>query len=278
MELQTLLTGLMVAVLAFAVKTGLGWAYLWLGCRPGRRAAATLGVLGLYALVFGGLFWLVSRVDLLAGAGRLAPLWRGGLALHWLTAGLTFLWGLALLKGGSGAAGCRAGGSRGWLALALPCPVCLSVLAMSAACLEAYFPEKALLGLGLVYVGFAAVAAVSGLTFILGRGASGAAAGRSDAERSQTERSSLERSLGQAMMLVAAYFMVSALVLPNFGEVARIYRLAAHASAERPGLGGGVWGVLAASLGLIAAGFFSGRRGARRSAGPARRPAVRGQE
>lgn len=214
MELKTLWLGLLISMGAFAVKTGLGWAYLWGECNPNRKAVATLAVVGVYGLMFAGVYWLVTGVNLMVHYDILLPLWQGGVTLHWLVAGLLLLWGLLLLKSKPN----NCAHSRGWLALVIPCPVCLSVVLMSAAGLALYFPDQAGQAVAGLFLAFLAVALVSGLTTILGR---------------KISNDSPETTLGLVMVLMAAYFIISALVMPQFSDISKVYRLAAYAGETR---------------------------------------------
>ncbi len=249
MELKTLWLGLVISMGAFAVKTGLGWSYVWAAGRLRRRLLSSLVIIMGYAALFGLVFLVVSKINLLAHYETLLPLWRNGVALHWLTAAMLAIWGLILLRR-KPAPCCGAASSRGWLALVIPCPVCLSVVLMSAATLNLYFPDEALTataGLFLAFMGIAALAA-----FLARRGVDGG-------------ESHLEASLGLAMMLMAMYFMLSALLLPQFSEVSRVYRLTAYAAdgqtVDRM--------AQAATLGIVAAlmalGFFRAKSNFRRT-------------
>jgi predicted transporter len=276
-ELKSLWLGLLVSMLAFSVKTGLGWSYLWLKCPPKRRVYATLGVMALYLALFGGVLALVTRINLLAHYELLAPLWQGGITLHWLVAAFLLLWGLILLRSGGeeSAAGVTASGglpsgadccatppadpcctpnsSKGWLALVVPCPVCLSIILMALGGLVLYFPENAAVATGLLYLAFLGVAGVAGLAMILGRG--------SDAEP-------LEHTLGLVMILIASYFILSALVMPQFSSVGRVYRIASYTKEDTLQWGTGPAVLLTALAALLALGFLRGRRDAKRTARP----------
>ncbi|MDR1080924.1 MAG: DUF2162 domain-containing protein [Deltaproteobacteria bacterium] len=281
MELKSLWLGLLVSMLAFSVKTGLGWSYLWLRCPPGKRVWATLGVMALYLALFGGVLALVSRINILGHYEVLAPLWQSGITLHWLVAAFLVLWGLVLLRSeGDGpahagdSAGCGAavpsgslsasdspasqgsccagqGSSRGWMALVIPCPVCLSIVLMSLAGLVLYFPEDAMAATGLLYMAFLAVAGGAGLTMILGRGG--------DSEP-------LEHTLGLVMILIASYFILTALVMPQFASVGRVYRIASYTKEDTLQWGTGAAVLLCSLAALLALGFLHGRRGTGRAA------------
>ncbi|MDR3153661.1 MAG: DUF2162 domain-containing protein [Deltaproteobacteria bacterium] len=271
MELKSLWLGLLVSMLAFSVKTGLGWSYLWLRCPPKRRLPATLGIMLLYLALFGGVLALVTRVNIIAHYEFLAPLWQSGVTLHWLVAAFLLLWGLVLLRSETGEAGdpaapsgpaessagacaccsSSASSSRGWLALVIPCPVCLSVILMSLSGLVLYFPERSLAATGLLYLAFLGVAAVAGTLMILGK------AGDSEP---------LEHTLGLVMILIASYFILSALVMPQFSSVGRVYRLASYSKEEVFQWGPGAVALLASLAILLSLGFFRGLRSARRTA------------
>ena len=249
MELKTLWLGLLISVAAFAVKTGLGWAYLWAAAPPGRKPAASAAVAALYALVFAGVYLLAAKVNLLAHYDLFEPLWQHGLTLHWLVAALMFFWGFLLLRQRPEA--CCAGRTKGWLALVIPCPVCLSVLFMSTTGLTLYFPQEAARATAALFGAFALLALAAGLMALKGRSPAAGAA---------------ERTLGLTMMLTAAYFMVSALILPQFAEISKVYRLAAYAAENK---GGGptarleIWGLV---LAVAAGAFHPTRRRLRKAA------------
>ena len=109
---------------------------------------------------------------------------------------------MILLKRGRG----HDAGSRGWLLLVIPCPVCASVILFSVAFFISLFPDQrrwAAAGLYLAFVGIAFFSlAVIG---IFRRGRSGCA----------------ETHLGGAMLLMAAYFLLSVTVVPQFADLER---------------------------------------------------------
>lgn len=246
MELKTLWLGLVMSLAAFAVKTGLGWAYLWSAAPPGRKAAASAAVAGLYVLAFTGIYLLAARVDLLANYEIFEPLWRHGFTLHWLAAALLSVWGFLLLRQKPAEDCCPRPRTRGWLALVIPCPVCLSVTLMALAGLILYFPDDAPLAAAALGGAFLLLALAAGLVMLKGRAR--AAAG------------SAENALGLAMMLMAAYFAVSALVLPQFAEVSKVYRLSGYAAADQGGDLAGQLKILAAVLALAGGAFGLTRR------------------
>ncbi|MCL2029510.1 MAG: DUF2162 domain-containing protein [Deltaproteobacteria bacterium] len=258
MELKTLWLGLVISLGAFAVKTGLGWAYALAVGRLRQRLLASLAVIFCYAALFGLVFLVISKINLLAHYETLLPLWRHGFLLHWLTALMLLAWGLILLGRGADAS-CGAAPSRGWLALVIPCPVCLSVILMSAAVLNLYFPEQAPAAIAALFLAFMTIAALA--AFLARAGACAvrpASAG--------TNSAPLEANLGLTMLLVALYFMLSALISPQFAELGRVYRISAYpAGGQDAQLGPRLF-----TLGAIGLVFITGFLAAKKRCGKQR--------
>jgi predicted transporter len=232
-----------VSMIAFAVKAGMGWAYLWSKCPRGRKIAASTLVLAGYAAIFTVVTFVVSRVNLIANYELFAPLWSSGVTLHWITAVFIFVWGLVLLKSSPGVNCHTDETSKAWLALVIPCPVCLSVVLVSASCLALYFPNDSTIAMVCLYTAFTLVAAISGIAVLLGK-------------KLKPENSvPAEETLGQAMILIAAYFIISALVMPQFAEISKIYRLAAYSSDGQTSDSATGWLVLAIIALLLCIGF-----------------------
>ena len=243
MELKTLFIGMFISMAAFSVKAGMGWAYLRRSCRGRKAFAATAAMLAGYAALFAAVYLIVTRVDVLANYDTLIPLLQGGVTLHRVMAAFIFVWGLSLLRM------ChhdgQESGSKAWIALAVPCPVCVSAVLMSASCLALYFPDDAAYAVAGLFALFVAVGSISGLVVSLSE-ASG--------------KLPLEAALGQAMIMVSLYFIVSALVMPQFAEISKVYRLAAYSGETRNALSSEALGTVAVIVTLCASGFFYARR------------------
>jgi predicted transporter len=69
-----------------------------------------------------------------------------------------------------------------------------------------------------------------------------------------------EATLGGVMMFIAAYFIVSALVTPQFAEIGRIYRLAVYSGEKNMSDPKTAWGTFGAIFLILACGFFKTRR------------------
>jgi predicted transporter len=202
---------------------------------------------------------IVSRVNVIAHYGTFLPLLRGGVAAHWIAALFIFIWGLYLFSSFRlngpllGTVGCNGGssGSRAWFALVIPCPVCLCAVLMSASCLAIYFPEDAAVSVARLYALFILTAGAACVVSL----------------RAKPRDACRERSLGTAMMMISAYFIVSALVMPSFAEAGKVYRIAAYSAETKAGGHSGLyaWGVIALLLlaGYCRGAYAAARRGKR---------------
>lgn len=213
MELKTLILGLFMSTAAFAVKSGGGLAYVFLQTpgRMGRIGAASLFLL-CYALVYGASALLLAHVDLTAHLDTLQDFFKSGMTLHFLLASLLAVWGTILLKQAPG----ESRPTRTWLALVVPCPVCFSVVLLSSSFAAALYPGKPLVFVAL-YAGFALVS--------LGVAAAGSGLLK--------DRGSPEHFLGVLMLGIAVYFLLSVVIVPQFADLDKIYRISlAHPAGE----------------------------------------------
>jgi len=204
MELKSLILGLVFSVGIFAIKSGAGLSYLLqkeIGLA--RRFWAVCGFAASYALVFLLVWLVVNRVDLLAHLDTVMLLFKNGMTLHFLFAILLLAWGTTLLANRETVKKKR---SRGWLLLALPCPVCFSVILFAGAFLHSLLPDTPLV-LAWLLAGFVMVSVLSALGFAM------------------LGKDNGEHGLGAVMVLVALYFLVTMAVVPQFSDLERIYRL-----------------------------------------------------
>jgi predicted transporter len=97
------------------------------------------------------------------------------------------------------------GTSRGWLLLALPCPVCFSVILCSVALVHGLFADHGTLLIWLC-TGYLLLALGSAALLLRRQGLN-------------------ERGLGGVMLLAALYFIVTVVLVPQFNDLERVYRL-----------------------------------------------------
>ena len=124
-------------------------------------------------------------------------------------AGGLIIWGIVLLKREDR----PDRKSFAWVALIIPCPVCVTVIFFSTAFLLSYFPDSGYMAVFVAYLGFMAIVIITVISMTLWGTRSG---------------STPESTLGAAMLIIAIYFFLSVIIMPQFGDMDKIYRLAAY--------------------------------------------------
>ena len=200
MELKALLLGLVFSLGVFGLKVGAGLSYRLRQDATWSRKIITilLFVIG-YSLIF-RLADLVTRtIAALNHLDTVLSFLQHGMSLHFMLAGLLLVWGIILLKR-------ETSHSHGWLLLTLPCPVCFIVIVFSDSFLISLFPEVKYI-LTALACGFLTISLATALLMI----------------RFGTDNAG--HDLGTVMVLVALYFLFSMMMIPQFAEIERIYRL-----------------------------------------------------
>lgn len=242
MELKSLVLGLVLAVGIFALKSGCGLHY-WLSQRKriGVKIGVLLGFGLLYLALFLGSCHVHQHIDLMRYFDLLQAFFESGMVIHVAVAAGLFVWGIALLKQRP-AARKR---SLGWLALVVPCPVCAVVIFLVSRFLVSYFPDASRLAVLGAYLVFMAISLLTvGCLTVWSRWA--------DARP--------ESSLGAAMLFIAGYFCLSVLLMPRFGDLSEVYRLAAHSAKQEQVNPLHLTVLLTAVAAPLSAGFWFGRR------------------
>jgi hypothetical protein len=117
-----------------------------------------------------------------------------------------------------------------------------------------------------MFAAFMRIAALGGgLTLALAPGKGSPLGGAATKDEAPGGSTSAENTLGLAMLLVAAYFMLSALIAPQFSDLGRVYRISAYAADMRAAqLGPRLFTTGAIGLpfftGFLAAKFFHGKQ------------------
>lgn len=233
MEFKTLILGLAFSLGIFALKNGLGLHYLLMTNRG--RAQKILLVFGLYVLVYAGIFslswWVLQKVAILDHFQTFLQVMRSGMLIHLLLAALLTVWGMVLLTSKQ----IRPTTSWGWVPLVMPCPVCALVIFFNVSLLLAFFPQAGIQPLILVWAGFSGLGLCSALLLALLLRRIG---------------TSPESVLGSAMIFLAAFFVLSVIVMPQISRLDAIYSLASYQG--EPPLVSPVQAVAAAALTLTA--------------------------
>ncbi len=253
-ELGSLLLGILLSAGIFAIKTGIGLQYaLSRETRLWMRLTVCVASFCLYGLLFAASVLWLRKTDIPTYFHATQAFLQGGLLLHFIVAFLMLSWGIALLRSR------EAGRTKtlGWLVLVVPCPVCATVVVLSLALLMAYLPQ-AVLGPALsLYAGFVGLGVLSMLLV---------------KEWIRVSKTSPEHSLGLAMVVLAAYFLLSVLIMPHFTGLEEVFRLAVHSHGSHevnPLTGLAIAGVQGM---LFAAGYLKMRGNMRRSTWPKSAP------
>ncbi|MGD9367380.1 MAG: DUF2162 domain-containing protein [Desulfobacteraceae bacterium] len=215
MAYENLIMGVLFSIGIFAVKSGVGISYVVAGQEKRR---SKVGAFLLFAIAYGLVFFaaatVLTRIDPVRHLAAIQSFVRSGMIVHVILAALLMGWGVLLLKGGRG----YRKKSRGWLLLAVPCPVCVTVIFFSAGFLFTCFPDTPKFAVAALYLAFVLISLTTlGLVTM---GAAGLYRKR------QTVPA--ESLLGGAMILIALYFIISVTVMPQFADVDKIYRLAMY--------------------------------------------------
>ncbi|MFZ1985118.1 MAG: DUF2162 family putative transporter [Desulfatitalea sp.] len=240
MSYPSLILGVLFSIGLFAVKSGVGVAY---AVSRASRFRTKAGTLLLFALVYGALFvvaaLLLTAFDAVRHWNLLQDALRSGMLLHLILAGVMLVWGVVLLRRGTPSPA----SAKGWLLLAVPCPVCTAVIFFSMAFLCACFPDAPTWAALALYLAFMLLQWVS-VGVIIWYG--------------QRRAMVSESFLGGAMVLIALYFFLSVTVMPQFAEAERVFRMARRAAG-----GDALQATRLAWAGLAMAAAFVGGFGAR---------------
>jgi predicted transporter len=208
-EFKSLFIGILFSIGVFALKSGVGLFYFIEG--SGNRLK-NFGFLilfaGVYLTVFYLVFLLLGTIDILDYFNLAQTFFKSGMWMHLAMAALLMGWGLILLKSKP-----KAHGGLGWLPMVIPCPVCFTVILFSVAFTMSTFPDIGPGAAGLIYGIFMGISLLTAGVLKMG------------ARRWALSKDIL---LGAIMVLMASYFLLSVTVLPQVGELDKVYRLAAY--------------------------------------------------
>lgn len=210
MELKSLFLGLTFTIGIFALKSGVGLHYLFTQRYSLKgRILFIFGYALAYFLIFSISYLILKRINVIDYYNAFQGLFRSGMYIHFFMATGLIAWGIYLLKN----QGERQKGSKAFWLLIIPCPVCTTVVFLTTAFLMAYFPHVGLLAVMGAYLFFILINFVTILTLTLW---------------DKGSKSSPETTLGTAMLLIAIYFILSIIIMPQFSDIGNIYRIAAY--------------------------------------------------
>jgi predicted transporter len=210
MVYKNLILGILFSIGIFAVKGGVGLFYCLSKTASNRLRAAACSLYALsYLLIFLASGLILAKIDLIRHLDAIQFFLQSGMIVHLLMAGMLIVWGVLLLKRNTGSEH----GSKGWLLLAVPCPVCAFVIFFSVGFLMTCFPDSSRTVIVFLY-----------MTFILLNLMTVLVMGFWKMERGTPP----ETLLGGAMLLIAVYFFLSVTIMPQFADADKIYRMALY--------------------------------------------------
>lgn len=211
MAYQNLIFGILFSIGIFAVKSGVGISYFVAGRKKKRaKAGAFLLFAFTYFFAFAAAAIVLERMDPVRHLAAIRTFIQSGMIVHLVMAGTMMAWGVILLKQKNGSRS----DSKGWLMLAVPCPVCVTVIFFSAGFLITCFPNAPKLVVLALYLTFVLVNLIT-MGFIT-------------LHRRKRQAMPPESFLGGAMLLIAVYFFLSVTIMPQFADMEKIYRLAMY--------------------------------------------------
>ena len=208
-----LITGIIIALSIFGIKTGLGIApLLYDGSIPVRKKLIFLtGILFIYLVIFLGLYALVTHFQLLNYLDHFLEAMRYGILIHLFVASGLIVWGIKLLlSAGSDTSG---NSQKGILLLILPCPVCITVILLTLSLAYSTFSISLASTTLLLFGIFSTIAFLVVLMLFPFRRQIG-----------KTDSS----FLGLVMIMVSTYFFLTVLIAPAYQEIQDVYSLASQ--------------------------------------------------
>jgi predicted transporter len=210
MEYQSLILGILFSIGIFAIKSGAGMAYLFSGQRIKTKLLVFFIIGFSYLIVYFAACYVIHIIDPVKHLVRIKQFMQSGMTIHLIMALFMMIWGILLLKQSNSV---HHKGSKGWILLTLPCPVCMTVIFISTGFLITLFPQKPVLVAGGLYASFIFVNLITVLFISFYR---------------KYRDVDPESFLGGIMLLIAVYFFLSVTVMPNFSDLDKVYRLAMY--------------------------------------------------
>ncbi len=211
MEYQSLILGVILSIGIFAIKSGAGMAYLFNGQKRVRSRLLTFVIIAFsYSIIFTAAFFVIKRIDPVKHLMQIEQFMQSGMTIHLIMALLMMIWGVFLLRYNQRKSLNK---SRGWILLALPCPVCITVIFISTAFLLTLYPDTPIMVVTGLYLSFIFINLITVLILSFFQ---------------KSGDASPELFLGGIMLLISAYFILSVTVMPNFSDLDKVYRLAMY--------------------------------------------------
>lgn len=210
MELKSLFIGLAFTIGIFALKSGVGLYYL-LSLK--KKLKLKILFFSIYSVVYFIIFMLSSlilqKMNIISHFEAIQTFLKSGMFIHMLMACLLLIWGVILVKRQKSEKRI----THAWLSMVIPCPVCIMVIFFSAGFLVAFFPDSGNFAVLCAYALFIVINIATMVVMSFWKVLSD---------------STPEAILGSTMLMIAVYFLLSVIIMPQFSDLDKIYRLAAY--------------------------------------------------
>jgi predicted transporter len=210
MELKSLLIGLTFTIGIFALKSGVGLHYF---LSRERELKFKLLFFFIYSIVYFFIFMLSSlilqKMNIIRHFEAIQTFLKSGMFVHMIVACFLLIWGVILVKRQKNEKRI----THAWLLMIIPCPVCIMIIFFSAGFLFAFFPDFGNLAVLCAYAVFIVINIATMVVMSFWKVLSD---------------STPESILGSTMLMIAVYFLLSVIIMPQFSDLDKIYRLAAY--------------------------------------------------
>jgi len=214
MELKSLIIGLIFTIGIFAFKSGVGLHYF---LSRERKLKLQLLFFLIYCAVYLFIFMLSSlilqKMNIVEHFEDIQTFLKSGMFIHMLMACLLLIWGVILVKRQKSEKHI----THAWLLMVIPCPVCITVIFFAVGFLVAFFPDSGNLAVLCAYAGFIVINIAAMLIMSFWKALSD---------------STPEAILGSLMLMISVYFILSVIIMPQFSDLDKIYRLATYKSEQ----------------------------------------------
>ncbi|MBW2014859.1 MAG: DUF2162 domain-containing protein [Deltaproteobacteria bacterium] len=208
MELKSLFIGLTFTIGIFALKSGVGLYYL-LSLKRKLKVLFFSVYSAVYLFIFMLSSLILQKIDITGHFEAIQTFLKSGMFIHMLMACLLLIWGIILVKRQKSEKRI----THAWLSMVIPCPVCIMVIFFSAGFLFAFFPDFGNLAVLCAYAVFIVINIATMVVMSFWKVLSD---------------STPESILGFTMLMIAVYFLLSVILMPQFSDLDKIYRLAAY--------------------------------------------------
>jgi len=200
--IKTLIIGILFTSGIFAIKSGIGMAYIASKNRLRQVTFIFIAYLG----IFLANYYIIKYVDFIKHFTIFEGFLKKGMLIHFILAIGMFIWGLKVLLNDSK-------DTKAYLLLTMPCPFCFLVILLSIAFIYKFIGNyniKYTLYFYLAFIGFQVITA-----FIV-----------------KIFKVKPETFLGMSLIMMGVYFIITYIVAPVFSDIDRIFRMSSYSYSQ----------------------------------------------